>query len=244
MDFSPAEVGLAALIALLIGITKTGLPGLGILAVSLAPLLMPAKTSTGYILPLLIAADLMAVLYWRKAASPRLLRAVAPALAVGIILGFFLMERLPEQIYGQALGGMLLFLCLLDLWRGWAGLRLPRDNRLLSALLGLTAGVLTMLANAASPVLVVYLLSLRISREEFVGTGAWLYLLCNLFKAPLSASQGLITLESLRLNLIFLPCVVLGGILGALILRRLPGPAFERLMWLLALAGGLKLCLS
>lgn len=234
-------MAILALSAVLAGIAKTGLPGLGVMFVVLVPMVLPAKASTGFILPFLMLADVFAVLYWRNKAVWRLIVVMLPAMCVGIVCGFFLMDRIDDAVYGKALGCMVLLLLLADWLCRRFMIAIPINGRVPGYCMGFLAGVLTMLANASGAVMVLYLLAMRISKEEFVGTGAWLFLFINLFKVPFSAALGLITLESLKMNLLLSPCVLLGCFLGVAILRRLSGKTFELLMRTLALVGGVKL---
>ena len=241
VDLSTQAIILLAITALFNGISKTGIPGLGIVFVVLVPLAIPAKVSTGYILPFLIFGDIMAVTYWRRSAVWRYILAVLPAMLVGIIIGYFIMDRISDVAYGRVLGGVVLFLILLDWARRYFGIPVPKDSRVLSYSIGLMAGILTMMANAAGPVVMLYLLAMNISKEEFVGTSAWIYFIINLFKVPFSMSLGLITFGSLQVNFMLLPFVIVGGILGVKVMRRLPLKTFENIMRVLAVLGGIKL---
>jgi hypothetical protein len=101
--------------------------------------------------------------------------------------------------------------------------------------MGMTAGVTTMVANAAGPVMSIYLLAMRLPQYDFVGTMAVFFLLVNLIKVPFSVALGLIGPHSLLLNLVLVPAVAAGVISGRTILARIPRRAFE---WvILALAG-------
>ncbi|MCL2123424.1 MAG: sulfite exporter TauE/SafE family protein [Desulfovibrionaceae bacterium] len=227
--------------ALMAGISKTGIPGVAIAGSVLVPLVMPAKLSTGYVLPFLLFADIIAVIYWRRAAVMRYIIALLPAMFAGIILGFFLMDCIPDAVYGKVLGSIVILLIIMDAACRHRNIRIPENSRLFAWSMGLLAGVMTMLANAASPAMMLYLLAMNISKEQFVGTGAWIYFAINAFKVPFSIALGLMTLESLRVNLILLPCIVLGSILGVCLIRRISGPLFEKVMRGMILVGGIKL---
>jgi uncharacterized membrane protein YfcA len=91
--------------------------------------------------------------------------------------------------------------------------------------------------------MVVYLLAMRLPKEEFVGTAAWYFLLVNVLKVPFSAHLGLITAETVKLNLLLVPAILLGSLLGMKLLRRLPEKGFNLMVQLFALLGALKLLL-
>ena len=228
--------------ALTAGISKTGVPGVAIVGSVLVPLVMPAKLSTGYVLPFLLLADIIAVAYWRRAAVMRYITALLPPMFAGIILGFLIMDRIPDAIYGKVLGGIVILLVIMDAACRRRNIRIPENSRIFAWSMGLLAGVMTMLANAASPAMMLYLLAMKISKEQFVGTGAWIYFAINAFKVPFSISLGLMSLESVKLNLMLLPCIILGSILGVCLIRRISGPLFEKIMRIMVLIGGIKLC--
>lgn len=241
MELTASAYVLLCATALFMGISKTGVPGLGLIFVVLAPLAIPAKISTGYILPFLVFGDIIAVLMWRKAAVWRLIGAVIPAMLVGVVAGYLVMDRVEDAVYGRVLGGVVLFLLLLDEARRRTGTEVRAGNKFIGWGIGFVAGIMTMMANAAGPVVMLYLLAMDVSKEEFVGTGAWIYFFINAFKIPFSMSLGLITLESLKVNFMMLPLVILGSILGVYIMRRIPAGLFMRLMRAVALVGGVKL---
>jgi uncharacterized protein len=227
--------------ALVTGFSKSGLPGVGILIPILAAMAMPARASTGFILPVLIEGDCVAVAYWRRKASwPSLVR-VLPWTALGIVAGYFLMGLMPDEIFRPLLGGMILAIVALDILRRAAKLELRVESRAFAAVIGILAGAFTMIANAAGPVMTIYLLSMNLPKEEFVGTGAWFYFIINLFKLPFSIALGLVTWGTLEVDLMLLPLVLAGSAAGVLAMKRIPQRAFNVIAQVLAVAGGLRL---
>ena len=241
MDFSLSAYAVLALAALVIGISKTGVPGLAIIGVVLVPMILPAKISTGYILPFLIFSDILAVSYWRKAAVWRYILMVLPAMFAGIVVGYFLMGVIEDAVYAKVLGCLVIFLIALDCVRRHRHIPIPTNSRALIWLIGFLAGIMAMLANAAGTIMMIYLLAMNISKEEIVGTNAWLYFIINLVKVPFSVHLGLITLDSFLVNLMMLPAILAGGFAGVFIIRRISGQTFEKLMRILAFLGGVKL---
>jgi Predicted permeases len=227
--------------AFITGFSKSGVPGIGILIPILAAMAMPARISTGFILPVLIEGDCVAVAYWRRKASWRSLGRVLPWTALGIVAGYFLMGALGDAVFKRILGAMILAIVALDLARRAMKVELRAENRALAAFAGILAGVFTMLANAAGPVMTIYLLSMKMDKDEFVGTSAWFYFIVNLFKLPFSIALGLVSFDSLKLDLFLLPLVLLGSFVGVLTMKKLPQRAFNLIAQILAIAGGIKL---
>ena len=65
MDLSTLQVVQAVAAAVLVGLTKTGVPGLGILIVPLMAAVFPAKSSVGVLLPMLLMGDVFAATDYR-----------------------------------------------------------------------------------------------------------------------------------------------------------------------------------
>jgi hypothetical protein len=242
MDLEPWQWLVAGIAALIVGASKTGLPGGVVLAVAMFAQVLPARQSTGALLPLLICADFIAIsLLYRHVHRPSLLK-IFPWSAIGVVLGALLLGRINDAQMARLIGSIIVLMVSHQLWRGSPPNASARFN--LALPLGLGAGFTSMIANAASPFTSVYFLSARLPKVEFVGTTALFFLVVNLFKLPFTAGLGLITFESLKFNLLLVPLVLLGAALGRIALQRMVQKLFERLVLLLALMGGLRLLIT
>ena len=228
--------------ALLIGLSKTGLPGVGILAIPLVALEIPARQSTGLLLPMLIVGDIFAVFYYHRHALWNHLLRLLPFAVLGIVAGYWSMMHLPDRYFGSVIGGVILLMIGLRAWqeRKNDDVRVP-GGWWFPTFMGLVGGVTTMLANAAGPILVIYLLSMRLPKAEFIGTGAWFFLLVNCLKVPFSANLGLIDSHSLAFNLALLPLIILGALVGIRVAKRVPENAFNVLVQVFAVVAALRL---
>lgn len=232
-----SALALASVGALCIGLSKSGLSGTATLNVVLMAQVFGAKASVGLVLPLLIAADFMGFWINRKAGSWRPVAAMAPPAIAGVVAGWWCLDVIDNAtarvVIGWLIIGLLLFKLLLD-WKRQELLALTEHHGFAWSM-GFTAGVTTMLANAAGPVMTIYLLSRRLDKREHVGVFTRFFLFINLFKVPFSAQLGIIHGRSLMTNLVLLPAVVLGILAGWQVLRRLPQKGFEWLLFVLTL---------
>jgi uncharacterized membrane protein YfcA len=241
MDLGVSGIAIVCAVAFLAGMSRTGIPGIGMLLVPLVAMAMPARISTGFLLLILIEADLMAVLYWRRRVVwPHLFR-VLPWTFAGIVLGYFAMGFIDEGTFKPLLGGMIVAIVALDLARRLAGIEIAINSWYFSAATGILAGIFTMMANAAGPVMTIYLLSMNLPKEEFVGTGAIFYCLVNLVKLPFSIALGLVTWSGVKVDLLLSPLIALGCLVGVLIMKRVPQKLFNTLAQVFAGLGGIKL---
>ncbi len=243
-EWTPLQWTLMAIGAFVVGLSKCGLPGAGILAIPLFAGVLPARASTGMLLPILLVGDVIGVAYFRRHADWKHLRRVLPWAVVGVLIGWRLMNRISDSLLSPLIGAIVLVMLLLNAWlRRHPNLKdvsLP-DRPWYPVFIGLTAGITTMLANAAGPIMIIYLLASKLPPTVFIGTSAWYFLLLNAFKIPFSANLGLITSRTATVNLMLIPFVAAGAALGILFARRVPKQVFETLMQLLAAAGAIKM---
>lgn len=206
-------------------------------------LIFGARNSTGIILPMLVAADVLAVRAFHQHAQWVYIRRMLPATVAGIVIGFTLMGRLDEAVFAPLVGAIVLVLTMMQIGRmAWPGLlaNVPHSRPFAWAM-GLLAGVTTMMANAAGPIFTLYALSVSLPKFELVGTGAWFFLIVNLVKLPLSASLGLVRMDTLSLNLVLLPAVFAGIALGRWLTHRVPQRGFDGLLLAFAAIAALRL---
>ena len=230
--------------AILIGINKTALPGLGLLPVVMLASTFNARLSTGLQLGMLALADVIAVLYYRRHADWKLLARLLPWAFAGLALGAVALHLVPEsddQLMRRLLGIAVLMLVAGGMIRD----RLEPDKipsgLLFSAFFGIMLGFFTQFANAAGPVAAIYFLAMRLDKEKYMGCSSWFFLIVNWTKVPIFVWEGRITAESACMSLAMLPLLLLGGIAGILLLRRIPRRGFEAAIRFLVVAAAIKL---
>ncbi|HWA10321.1 MAG TPA: sulfite exporter TauE/SafE family protein [Opitutaceae bacterium] len=230
MSWEPWQWALAVTAAFLVGVSKTGISGLGMLFVVMFAQIMPAKQATGIVLPLLCFGDLVAVASYRQHANWSHLWKLFPWTAGGVVLGFLAMNRIDEHQARLLIGGIVI---------GLIGLHLVRRRRSgggetehgiwFAPLVGVLAGFTTLVANAAGPLMAIYLLAMRLPKMEYMGTGAVFFMLLNLFKVPFMTYLGLINAHSFSLNLWLAPAVFAGALVGRKLLATINQRWFENL---------------
>ena len=214
---------LGALCAANVGMAKTGLPGMGVMVVPLMVLTVgDARLSAGWLLPILCAADVIAIWYWRRHAAAGRLFSLAPYVGVGIVAGALTLS-LHESLLRRLVGVIIVLMLVAHLWRRFSQTKVEAHP----LAYGFAAGYSTTVANAAGPVMNLYLLSKNLPKEEFVATGAWFFFFVNLTKIPIYAWHGLFSRQSLIFDAILIPAIVGGAVLGRSVLHRISPKVFE-----------------
>jgi hypothetical protein len=244
MDLHGWQWAFLATAAFFVGLSKTGIAGLGILPVALFANALTARESTGALLPLLLAGDAFGVAFYRKHADWSHLWKLFPWVILGVVAGFLALDRV--RSVDEMIGWILLFMVALHLWRQRQSDQvadLMPHTWWFAALTGVLAGFTTMVANAAGPVMLLYLLAVGLPKLTFIGTGAWFFMLVNAFKVPFSLKLGLITTNSLMVDAILLVPMLPGALLGPVILRHINQKAFEMMVLVLTVIAALRLVL-
>lgn len=242
-DLTLAQWLLAILAAAGIGVAKSGFSGVSMVHVLVFAFLFGARDSTGVVLPLLIVGDICALLAFHQHARWDYVRRMLPPACLGVVVGWLLMHRLDEAVFKPLIGSVILSLTTLQLVRmrrpHWFA-DMPHTTWFVWTL-GLLAGVTTMLANAAGPIMALYLLAVGLPKFEFVGTSAWYFFIVNTFKVPFSAALGLIHRDTLLLNAALIPAVALGLLGGRWLVKRIPQRLFDALLLAFAALASLRL---
>jgi uncharacterized protein len=232
--------------ALMVGISKAGITGLSILSVALFTHVFPSsKQASGLVLPLLIFGDIVAVLSYRAHTQWHHLWRLMPWTAAGVAMGYFTLGRISDETARVMIGVIIVSLSALGYWRRYVDVQTEQKSAswhwALAAALGVLAGFITLVANAAGPLMAIYLIAMRLPKMQFVGTAAVFFMVLNLFKVPFMISLGLITAQSFRFNLTLAPAVLLGAFAGRWLLTRINQQVFEKLVLALSATAGVLL---
>ncbi|MBK9013121.1 MAG: sulfite exporter TauE/SafE family protein [Saprospiraceae bacterium] len=215
--------------ALAIGLSKTGLSGLGTMFVPIMAHVFGGKASSGIVLPMLVMADVFAVVYYRRHADWPVLMKLLPWAFVGIVIGTFTSQQIDDEVFKQIMGVIIVVSVAVMIWQETRTEYLIPSHWAFAALMGLAAGYTTMVGNLAGAVTALYLLSMRLPKNNFIGTGAWFYLAINVFKLPFHIfSWKTVTWESFKLDLAVFPVIAAGALLGIVITRYLSEALYRK----------------
>lgn len=249
MDFELWRWVLFAIAAMVIGSSKAGIPGLGILNVAIFQILLDAKVAVGFSLPLLVVGDFCSLIIYRRHAEWRqVFRLFFPWAIIGVIAGWLTLGRMDGSIARLVISLVLFAMLALHVFREKKP-KLVKDGLPHSygaaATIGVLAAFVSTLANAAGPVMILYLLAMRLPKMAFMGTSVYFFTFLNLFKMPFLHEQGLVDWGSLEANLKLVPFVVAGSLLGYFYAKKISQTWFERIaFWLTVTAVGYMLWLS
>ncbi|MFF4354065.1 sulfite exporter TauE/SafE family protein [Streptomyces sp. NPDC001530] len=243
------EFAALAAAALLVGFSKTAVSGANTVSLAIFAAVLPARASTGVLLPILIVGDVLAVLTYRRHAHWPTLWRLFPAVAGGVVFGTLFLMWADDGDVRTSIGAILLLMAAVTMWRRRAAQDeepdsvVTRTGRIKARSYGVLGGFTTMVANAGGPVMSMYLLSAGFRKLGFLGTSAFFFLIVNASKVPFSVGLGLIDGHSLLLDAALALFVVPGAFIGKWAVNRINQLLFERLVIAATVVGGVQLLL-
>lgn len=202
---------------------KTGLGGLGMVVVPILANIFGAKSSTGILLLLLIMADFFGVRYYYMHSEVKQLFKLIPSTIIGVISGVFIGEQISDENFQLLLGIVIIsgaFMTVIKME--------IKENKILSIIIGFLGGFVTMIGNAAGPLMSIYFISMGFNKNKFIGTAAWFFLFVNIIKVPFHIFVWeTIDLEILLFNLSLFPLILIGALIGVWVVKKIPEKPYK-----------------
>lgn len=240
LNLSPGLWMLAGLGSFLLGVAKGGMKGLGAIITILMVLPFGGKASTGIVMPLLIVGDIFAVWYYHRHAQWRYLWMLMPWTVIGVLVGVWFGKDLPETTFRHGMAILVLGSAGLMWFLDRAKTFQVPDNHAFAGIMGTLSGFATMVGNLAGPFSELYFLAIRMPKEMFIGTAAWMFFVTNFFKLPFHIfTWKTIHPQSLVVDFILLAPLLAGLWAGVVLVKKLQQEAFRRVILVLTALGAL-----
>lgn len=218
---SYTSLALILVVALFIGMAKTGVHGAGMMSIPILANVFGGQLSSGVMLPILVLADVLGVWYYHRHASWEHLKILFPWAALGVIIGTITGSYINDSIFKFIMAATILISVVIMVWLESHKEEVPH-KKWFGVATGVAGGFTSMVGNLANSVMAVYLLSIRLPKNSFIGTAAWFFLVVNWFKVPFHVFVWqTITINTVLLSLITLPAILLGAYLGIVIVKKL-----------------------
>ena len=241
--YSPLHWFLIGIGAFIIGLSKAGLKGIDMLNVTIMAIVFGGKASTGVVLPLLCVADISAVWYYNRHAQWKHFWLLIPWMMAGILIGVFIGKDLNEAVFRKIMALIIIVTVVIMIAMEFRKTAMP-NNKAFVAGTGLVAGFTTMLGNLAGAFSNIYFLAMRMPKNDFIGTAAWVFLVINLFKLPFQVLYWKnITAATLTIDLVLLPALALGFWLGLKLVSRIKDAHYRKIVIVLTLVGAMVIFL-
>lgn len=244
-DITTTAWVLAFTAAIVIGLSKAGIKGIAIVNVTLMALAFSAKESTGIVVPLLVVGDIFAVIYYNRHTQWKYIFRFLPWILIGVFIGVFIGNDLDEITFKIGMAIIILVSVGMMYWWDRRKSKSVPTHWLFAGAVGTVTGITTMIGNLGGAFTNIYFLAMRVPKNEFIGTAAWLFLIINVLKLPLHIFVwGTITTETLVFDLKLIPGIFLGVILGIRVVKIIKEDFYRKMILVLTAFGALMILLS
>lgn len=245
MELDWIQWTLAILASFLIGLSKAGIKGIGIFIVTILVFVFGGKASTGIMMPMLIVGDIFAVIYYYRHVEWKYIVKLVPWMALGVLIGVYFGKDMPEELFRNLMAVIIIVSVLIMFWWDRRKSKYIPKWYGFGVLIGSMAGFTTMIGNLAGAFANIYFLVMRLPKNAFIGTAAWLFFLINLFKLPFHIlSWQTINATSLGVNLKLLPFQLIGLWAGVTILQRVEDDFFRKMILVLTALGAIVILIK
>lgn len=231
--------------AFLLGFSKAGIKGVGVIIVLLMAFVFGGKASTGVLIPIMIVADVFAVIYYNRHTQWNLLLKLLPSMVVGVLIGVWFGNDISEEIFKQIMAVFILITVIIMIYMEHKKDKTVPTNKFFSNGMGLLSGITSMIGNLAGAFASIYFLAMRLPKNEFIGTAAWLFFIINVFKLPFHIFVWkTVTSESILLDLFLVPGVIVGFFVGVQLVKLIHNELYRKFILAVTAAGAVIILLS
>ncbi|MFT5736077.1 MAG: putative membrane protein YfcA [Maribacter sp.] len=240
MEITLSSWILASAAAFVIGLSKAGIKGVAVINVTFMALAFGAKESTGMVVPLLILADIFAVIYYNRHTQWKYVFKLLPWMIIGVLIGVYVGKDLPEPLFKIGMAIIILVTVFMMYWWDRKKIKTVPKHWSFSSAIGIVAGITTMVGNLAGAFSNIYFLAMRLPKNHFIGTAAWLFLIVNIIKLPFHIFVWeTISKETLLLNVKLLPLIIIGFLVGIKIISLIKEAFFRKMILVLTALGAI-----
>jgi hypothetical protein len=182
--------------------------------------------------------DAFAVIYYNRHAQWKYIAAFLPWMILGILIGTAIGKDLPETTFKISMSVIILGTVIMMYWWDKKKSKNVPTHWAFAGFIGTMAGITTMIGNLAGAFSNIYFLAMRLPKNEFIGTAAWLFFIVNIFKLPFHIFiWKTITPETLVINLKLVPGIILGIIVGVRLVKIIKEQFYRQMILVLTAIG-------
>ena len=164
---------------------------------------------------------------------------------LGILIGVYVGKDLDEALFRRIMAVIIVLTIIIVIWMEVRKDFVMPQNWVFGGTMGLISGFTTMLGNLAGAFSNIYFLAMRMPKNNFIGTAAWVFLVVNLFKLPFQVfSWGNINGQTLKTDLYLVPALLAGFWIGVKIVSKIHDDNYRKFVIVLTLIGAVFIFLK
>jgi uncharacterized protein len=240
-EFDLAFILAAALAALLVGLSKGGLSGVGVLGTPVLALAISPVQAAALLLPIYVVSDLVGLWSYRRDFDRRNLAILLPAAILGILIGWATASLISERMVGLMIGIIGIGFCI-NAWRLRHTVLEPRPADIPRGLFwGTITGFSSFVSHSGGPPFQVYVLPQQLPKAVFASTTTIAFAVINAVKLLPYWALGQLSVSNLRTSSLLMPIAVAGTLAGVRLVHVLPQRAYFGFVYVMLFAVSIKL---
>jgi len=240
-NMDPRLMMIAAIAALMVGLSKGGLSLLGAIAVPLMALVMSPVKAAGLLLPIFVVSDMFGLWSYRREFDRRNLLILISAGVAGIAIGWATASLVSDRLVGLIIGVIGVGFCV-NTWRQRNAILRPRSADVPRGMFwGTLMGFSSFVSHSGGPPYQVYVLPQQLPKTIYAGTTTILFAVINAVKLVPYWALGQLSLNNLKTTLWLIPIAIAGTFAGVRLVRVMPQRAYFAIVQTLLFLVSLKL---
>ncbi|MDV7188294.1 sulfite exporter TauE/SafE family protein [Lutibacter sp. TH_r2] len=236
---------IAFIATILLGMGKAGIKGIGVVIVLLMAFVFGGKQSTGVLLPLMIIADIFAVIYYHRHTQWFYLKKLLPSMFTGVLIGVWIGNFISETLFKQIMAIFILITVIAMIYMEKKKANDIPSHWTFSSGMGLVSGFTSMVGNLAGSFTNIYFLAMRLPKNEFIGTAAWMFFIINMFKLPFHIFYWkTVNLHSIKTDLVLIPAIIIGFVLGIIVLKHVNNNLYRKFIFGVTIIGAILILIE
>lgn len=238
----PAFLAAAFIAVVLAGLSKGGFAGVAMLSTPLLALTVSPVHAAAIMLPILLLQDAFSLVAYRRHVDWTNIFILVPASVIGVVIGYFQAEYLPEELASGVIGLISVVFGLRSLLSKKAADAPAKKPEVPSGIFwGAVGGFTSMILHAGSPPFQIYVMPQKLSRDLYIGTSVVFFAVVNWIKVPPYLMLGELTWDTLKISLVLFPLAAVSTMAGIWLIRRFSTESFYKIINVLLVMVGLKL---
>ncbi|MEM7259440.1 MAG: sulfite exporter TauE/SafE family protein [Pseudomonadota bacterium] len=232
---------LFVLAAFFVGLSKGGMPGIGMLSVPLLALSISPLVAAAILLPIYILSDVVGVWLYRREFSLPNIVILVPAGIAGVVIGWLTASMVSDRAVSVLVGMVGVSFCLYHWLKPRTRRRVTTADPIKGLFWGTVSGFTSFVTHAGAPPYQVYVLPQNLSKMVFAGTTTIVFAVINLAKVIPYASLQQYSPDVFRLSTMLLPIALIGTFAGRVFTQKVPDKWFFLAVHLVLFMLSLKL---
>jgi uncharacterized protein len=217
---------IAAVAALLVGLSKGGLSNMGVLGTPVLALAISPVQAAALLLPIFVVSDIFGLWAYRREFDKRNLKILLPAAMLGIGVGWATYSIVSDRVVSLMIGIIGVAFCV-NAWRVRHSVLEPKPADVPRGIFwGTVMGFSSFVSHSGGPPFQVYVLPQQLSKTVFAGTSTIAFAVVNAVKLLPYSALGQFNWGNLTTSLLLMPIAIVGTFAGVRLVRVIPARGY------------------